>query len=240
MRLKDRSYEPELLDKPDFDPALAIEAYRFMAMVNRWFGGVRAVRRFVAAEARRQPPGQPLHVLDIGSGICDIPIQVVQWAGRRGLDVRFTCLEVSPHAPAIARERIERAGLRERIRVVTEDAFAHSPAWGYDCAAGSMFFHHLTEEQILALIRHLRGFVRRSVLISDLGRSWADYLGGWFLTLPMSAGLKHDALLSIRRSFRANELDALLRQLKDVRVEASNAWLFRVKATVYFTEGKTT
>jgi 2-polyprenyl-3-methyl-5-hydroxy-6-metoxy-1,4-benzoquinol methylase len=232
--LKHRSYEKELLDQPDFDPVLARQSYVFMSFVNRLFGGVRAVRRFVAAEAAQLPPGQPLRVLDIGSGICDIPIAVTRWASRRGLNVHFACLEVSPHAVAIAQPRIERARLGDRICLIQEDAFTHRPDQPYDCAIGSMFFHHLEEERILALLRHLRPLVRRSVLISDLGRNWLDYLGAWLLTLPLPAGLRHDALLSVRRSFRPAELEHLLRQQPDVTVQASRAWLFRVKAVVRF------
>lgn len=236
--LKNRSYDPELLDLPDFDPVLARQSYRFMAFVNRLFGGVQAVRQFVAAEAARLPPDRPLRVLDIGAGVCDIPIAVVRWARRRGIDVRFTCLEISTHAPAIARRKIERAGLLDRIQLRQEDVFAHQPDQPYDCAVGSMFFHHLKEDQILALVGRLRGFVRGGVLVNDLGRNWPDYLGAWLLTLPLSRGLRHDALLSVRRSFTPAELETLLRQLSDVTVEASRTWLFRVKAMVHFVKGE--
>jgi hypothetical protein len=176
--LKHRSYELELLDLPGFDPKLARESYGFMAIVNRLFGGVRNVRRFVADQASVQPTGVPLRVLDIGTGVCDIPIAVTRWAGRHGIDVRFACLEISPFAPAIARDCIRRAGLAERIEVLEEDAFTHRPSEPYDCAVGSMFFHHLREEEILKLMTRLRTIVRRSVLINDLGRNWPDYLGG--------------------------------------------------------------
>lgn len=208
-----------------------------MAAVNRLFGGIRTVRRFVADEAKTIPPGRPLRVLDIGSGICDIPIAVCRWARRRGLDVDFTCLEISPHVAGIANQRIARAGLADRVRLVQEDAFAHRPAQPYDCAAGSMFFHHLADEAILRLVSHLRTCVRHSVLISDLGRNRPDYIGAWFLTRPLSPEVRYDALLSIRRSFKSFELERLLRQLPNAAVQASPAWLFRVKAIVRFLEG---
>ena len=234
--LKHRSHELELLDLPGFDPKLARESYRFMAIVNRLFGGVRNIRMFVAEQARAKSAGKPLRVLDIGAGICDIPIAVTRWAGRHGIDVRFTCLEISSYAPAVARDNIRRAGLDGRIEVVEGDVFTHRPVEPYDCAVGSMVFHHLKEEQILRLVGHLRSVVRRGVLINDLGRNWPDYLGGWLLTLPLSAGARHDALLSIRRSFRPGELVRLLQTLPGVSVRAGNTWLFRVKAIVEFVE----
>lgn len=211
-----------------------------MALVNRLFGGVRNVRLFVADQTRRLPPRQPLRVLDIGAGICDIPIAVARWALRRGIEIHFTCLEISRYAPSIARQKIRRAGLADKIEVVQEDAFAHRPPLPYDCAVGSMFFHHLAEPDILLLVSRLRTIVRRGLLINDLGRNWPDYLGAWLLTLPLSSGARHDALLSIRRSFKPGDLEALLRSLPGVYVRASNTWLFRVKAVVEFQEGTAT
>jgi hypothetical protein len=236
--LKDRSHDLELMDLPDFDPDLARQSYRFMSLVNRLFGGARNVRLFVARQAKSLPPGQALRILDIGAGICDIPIAVTRWALRRGLDVRFTCLEISPCAPAIARARIEQAGLADRIQVVQEDAFTHHPDQPYDCAVGSMFFHHLKEEQILRLVGHLRAVVRQAILVNDLGRNWPDYVGAWLLTLPLAGGLRHDALLSIRRSFRPRELAELLARVPGVSVQANNTWLFRIKAIVHFREDR--
>lgn len=235
--LTHRSYELEYMDQPGFPPRLAAQSYRFMAVVNRLFGGIRNVRLFIAQEARRQPAGRPLRVLDIGAGICDIPMAVTRWAHRRGIDVRFTCLDIGSYASQVARHRICRAGLSGVIHALDQDVFTHHPVEPYDCAVGSMFFHHLKDDDILRLVNHLRTIVRRSLLVNDLGRNWPDYLGAWVLTLPQASGVRHDALLSIRRSFRPSDLAALLRQLPNVSVRASNTWLFRIKAVVEFTEG---
>ena len=61
-----RAAEPEFLDGPDSDPALAAASYRFMETVNCRFGGVRIVRRFLAAETAGRHAGAPLRILDIG------------------------------------------------------------------------------------------------------------------------------------------------------------------------------
>ena len=47
---KARATETEFLDRPDWDPALAAASYQFMETVNRRFGGIRVVQRFLAAE----------------------------------------------------------------------------------------------------------------------------------------------------------------------------------------------
>jgi hypothetical protein len=52
----------------------------YMETVNYRFGGIRLVRRFLAAETAGRHACVPLRILDIGSGSCDIPLAVIRWA----------------------------------------------------------------------------------------------------------------------------------------------------------------
>ena len=52
-----------------------------------------------------------------------------------------------------------------------------------------------------------------------------------------NSGEGHDGLLSVRRGFRAQELQALLDSLPDSSATVTNAWLFRVAAVVRFQGG---
>jgi hypothetical protein len=229
-----RSCEPEFLDHPDCDPVLAAASYRFMALVNRLFGGVRSVRRFVAAEARALPlGGQPLRILDLGSGSCDIPLAVSRWARRHGFSVHFTCLELSAAAIQSARARLERAG-DQTVELVQADAFTYTPAAEFDCAVASMFLHHFTDTQIQGLVQRLPTFVRRSLLINDLRRSRLAHLGAVPLTVYAPQGVRHDAQLSIRRGFTAGDLRRILDRVEGISAKVEPAWLFRVRAVVRF------
>jgi SAM-dependent methyltransferase len=231
--LKKRAAEPELMDAAGFDRNLAEESFRFIAVVNRWFGDARAVRRFVAAEAARTPRDRALRVLDVGSGSCDIPIAVCAWARGRRIRVHFTCIENSEHAVRIARRNLRR-NPDLPITLIRGDIFAHQPEALYDCAVGSMFFHHLAENDIMRLIDRLRGFVRSSLLINDLQRSPANYAACRLLLPAFPFEVGHDALLSIRKGFRAAELEDLLAGLQDAAVSVSSAPLFRIRAVVRF------
>ena len=234
-----RATAHEFLDRPDCDPELAAASYRFMELVNGCFGGTRVVRRFLHAEATGRHVAAPLRVLDIGSGSCDIPLAVSRWAQARGIPLHFTCLEMADHAMDIARGQLAKAG-DPAVRLLQEDVFSHHPAEPYDCAVASMCFHHFSNEHILALLRRLRGFVRGSVLINDLRRSrLADFAARLLLTgTGMSAGVRHDALLSIRRGFTVRELTALLGQLGGVTVSVASARWFRIAATIRFNQGE--
>jgi len=100
-----------------------------------------------------------------------------------------------------------------------------------------MFFHHFEDEQILSIIEKLRPHVLRGVLINDLRRSLLSYASCFLLTYPLSSGVKHDALLSIRRGFKSEELRRLLSRIADsgVTVEIKNP--SRLVAVLRFDHG---
>jgi len=227
-----RSTSLEFLDRPDCDPALSAESYRFMEMINSYFGGIRVVQQFLKAETALRN-GAPLRILDIGSGSCDIPLSVLHWARKNCISLNYTCLETSGCAIDAARANIDRAGTPP-LRLLQEDAFTHQPDEPYDCAVASMCFHHFSDPQILTLIERLRGFVHNSVLINDLLRSELAALAVRLLLVNRSAGVRHDTLLSIQRGFKVKELHTLLRKLDNVTVSVNPAPWFRVAAVIRF------
>ena len=234
-----RATATEFLDRPDCDPTLAAASYRFMETVNCYFGGIRTVRRFLAAETAGRHAGAPLRILDIGSGSCDIPLAVSRWARAHGIPLHFTCLEMAGHAVDIARRQLARAG-DPAVQLLQEDVLTHQPAEPYDLAVASMCFHHFSNAQILTLLQRLRGFVLNSVLINDLRRSRLASLAARLLLADTGtpAGVRHDALLSIRRGFKISELSTLLRQLDSVTVSVEPARWFRIAAIIRFKPGE--
>lgn len=233
---RERSTKLELLDGSDLSRTMVKRSYRFMSFVNRYLGGAGAVRQFVEQEAARTN-GRPLRVLDIGCGACDVPLAVSRWARLHGLDVRFTCLDVNPHARRLCEAKLRRAK-EAAVTVVGEDIFEHEPDEPYDCAVGSMFFHHVSDQNLLPLIDRLRRFVRGSLLINDLQRSGTLYASCVMAGAVLPRELRHDALLSIRRGFKVKELRALLARLENVLVTVEAAWYFRVRAIVRFLDAQ--
>ena len=233
-----RSTAMELIDVPDCEPELAAASYRFMEMVNCRFGGIQTVQRFLSAEAEKRSSSSPLRILDIGSGSCDIPLAVSRWAKTHDIPLHVTCLETSAQACDIARAQLARVG-DSAVQLLQQDAFTYQPDEPYDCAVASMCFHHFTNTQILALVQRLRGFVRRSLLINDLRRSFFASFGAGLLLVGTGApaGVRHDALLSIRRGFKVDELSALLGQLPGITVSVEPVRWFRIAAAIHFNPG---
>ena len=225
--------EKERMDLPDFNRDLAERSFRFIHFVNRFLGGTRIVRSYLKRERQRLRLVRPLRILDIGAGDCDIPITIAREHHGPGTPPHFYCVERCPYATAIARRNIAAQTL-ENVTVVNKDIFEHTPEGRYDVGIASMVMHHLDDEEIRELLRRLRGLVRYSVLVNDLRRSGACYLGGRMLTLLAKADVQHDVLLSIRKGFTRKELTALM-SAADAKLMTINHRLFgRVTAELRF------
>lgn len=231
--LNRRARGSEFLDTPEANPRLVRRSYEFMRFVNRAGGGIRVVRKFLEREFATSSGGrEPVRVLDLGAGDCDIPLAITRWASERGHRVEFTCLDHNATAFEEAREKVAQSDCRT-ITVEQADMFTYRPASEFDYAMGSMVFHHLTEEDIHRLIEHLRGFVRRAVLINDLHRCLPNYIVCSILTIVIDPEIRHDALLSVRRGFKPAELAGILRRL-DPQAAVRRSWFCRVAGVVRF------
>ena len=195
----------ELLDDPGSDPFIVTRSLRNIARANRWFGGASAARWGLARVLGGVPPGTSLTLLDLGTGIGDLPLACARWAGRRGIAVTPLGLERSRVAAALAGD----AG------VPTVVADAGAPPLGersVDLVLVSQVAHHFDPDSIVALLRLADRLARLAVVVSDLRRSrlaQAAFLGGALL-LGFDRATRHDGRTSIRRGFTAPELARLL------------------------------
>lgn len=228
-----RVNKPEFLDAADCDPQLAACSYSFMRLVNRFAGGTRVVKDFLTREISSYDPTGPIRILDIGSGICDIPLAITKWARKKSLRVEFTCIETNETALKIASENIKKSGF-DSIELKHESIFEFNCRQHFDYAIGSLFFHHFQDEQILTIIEKLRSYVLKGILINDLRRNLFNFACCSVLFFLLPNDLKHDALLSIRKGFKSVELYRLLSNVEGAHEDVRNHSFSRLAAVVRF------
>jgi len=165
-------------------------------------------------------------------------LAVSRWARTHDIPLHITCLETSVQALDIAHARLERSD-DSAVQLLQQDVFTYQPDEPYDLAVASMCFHHFTDTQILTLVQRLRGFVRRSLLINDLRRSPLASFAARLLLVGTGApvGVRHDALLSIRRGFKVDELGALLGEFSGISLSVESVRWFRIAAVINFNSG---
>jgi SAM-dependent methyltransferase len=215
----------ELLDNPAADPAIVAESLRNIARANRWFGGASAVRFGLSRTLDRLPPGQTLSLLDLGTGLGDLPGAARRWGARRGIAVVPLGLELNRVAARLAKA----SGLATAVACAGTPPIRDKSV---DVVLVSQLAHHLSPSSIVRLFRTCDRLARRAVIVSDLRRhpvaAAAFWCGGRLL--GFDAVTLSDGATSIRRGFTRRELLDLL-GLAGVRGEVSRRRGFRLVAT---------
>jgi SAM-dependent methyltransferase len=195
---------PEFVDLRQLEPAELESTYRFLAFFNG-IGGGRAIRNELRRYSRAWTG--PVRILDVGSGSAGVARMIARWARRAGLDVSVTGLDLSPQATAWARR--ESAGI-PKLTFVRGDARALPFAEGsFDYVICSLFLHHLSEDDIVSLLRGFARLAVRGFVLADVLRRRRAWLWAKLVTLFGHAVVRHDGPLSVRRSFTLAEIGSV-------------------------------
>lgn len=185
FNLATRSSETEIMDdlsRPEWE---FTQAYRELAIINRYLGGVRAIERFV---------GRGLSVLDVAAGGCDVSDAIAELVTGR-----VVALDWNERGLKFARRSLPVVG----------DAFELPfPDNAFDVVMSSLFFHHLSDEDCVRALKEMWRIARRLVLVNDLHRHRVAHTSIRVLTslFSRSTMARHDGPVSVRRAFRPDEL----------------------------------
>ncbi len=200
-----RSYEPELLDEEVQDEEELAHSLGQVARVNRWLGGTRGLRAHLRP-LLDEAEGEPVTLLDVGTGDGGTLAELLAWARARGGRCRGVGLDRGRAAARIA-------GRRPGAATVRGDARALPLADGaVDVALCTLTLHHFDEAEATAILAEMRRVARRLVLVSDLERHRLAWLSARALAATVwrtNRLTRHDGPLSVRRAFTPDELRAL-------------------------------
>ncbi|HTD61971.1 MAG TPA: methyltransferase domain-containing protein, partial [Gemmatimonadaceae bacterium] len=145
-------------------------------------------------------------LLDVGTGMGDIPRRAREVAARRGVTLDTVGLEAAEWLAAAARTSTTAA-------VVGDGRFLPFASHSVDVVICSQVLHHFFDHDAVALLQELNRVARVGVIISDLLRSDLAVAGLWLFSFvlgfhPVS---RHDGIMSIRRGFTPGELDTIVR-----------------------------
>lgn len=176
-----------------------------ISRANRLFGGIAAVRFGLAGLLARTPPPARLRILDIGTGLGDIPRALAPWLGARGIGLEPVGVERHPVVARAARGHGLPMVLADGLRLPLADR-------SVDVALASQVAHHLQADDVVQLAREATRVARLGVVIADLRPStaaaWGYRLASFVLGFDRAT--RQDGVTSIRRGFRAEALSRLL------------------------------
>ena len=214
MTLATRSTQIERMDTDCVDFADYRRCLRDLARVNTVTLTHRPMLRWLSQRA-----SGAFSLLDVACGYGDA-LRLIQ---RRFPEARLTGIDLNPWATRAASEA---GGPEVKIAFLTQDVFAYSPPEKFDFIITSQFTHHLTNEQVVKLLRWLEANAARGWFIGDIQRHALAYYG--FPILARLAFWHHlvreDGQISIARGFRRAEWTTLLRQAEISSDRARITW----------------
>jgi ubiquinone/menaquinone biosynthesis C-methylase UbiE len=208
--------QPEILDGPLPDRAGLRRSLRDLRRVNRWLGGVALSRSALvrlleadparAAEGRGVAGGTPIRLLDVGTGLGDIPVALLEWSARRGIPLEVEAVDSRDETLAAAQDTYgDVRGLHLRV---ADGRSLPYPDGSFDLAHTSLMAHHLEPPDLAACLRELRRVSRLGVIVNDLDRNRVALAGAWLVTRLFTGSpiTRNDGPLSVRRAYRPEEL----------------------------------
>jgi len=201
--------DPEMMDRADADTDLLDGDLRNLRAINKWLGGLRVVRRGVAALMTRTAPEAGIDVLDLATGSADYPVDLAKRMRQSGRSVRVVAVDKNPFMVEIAQKRTAEF---PEITVDEMDIRALPfPDGSFDIVLCSSAIHHLSREEALHLLADMNRIARIGFVVNDLDRSragaWAAWLYGHLSTSnPIT---RYDSYLSMLRAFTMDELAAM-------------------------------
>lgn len=199
----------ELLDDLEGLDLIEVEnSLREVWYVNRFLGGNPVI--FFHLKRLLQGRKGAIRLLDVATGIADIPLCLFKWGRRHGYDLSLIGVDVNPHMVEVARRRTSGAA---KIHIELADGRKLPFTDGsFDIALCNLALHHMDDEGAMQLLQEMQRVSRLGWIVTDLERHPGAYWAARVLArlLWRSPLTRHDGPLSVLRSFTPTEAHELV------------------------------
>jgi hypothetical protein len=211
----------EILDSPDVDPVIVTRSLADVARANALFGGVSSAIHEIEDALGGLDANATL--LDVGTGLGDIPCRARTIARKRGVELTTIGLDAACELATASRSAVSYAVCGDALRLPFADS-------SIDIVMCSQVLHHFSGINALKLLREMNRVARARVIVSDLRRSWLAAAGLWLVSFPLRfhAVSRHDGVVSVMRGFTPNELSDTVHEAVARRPRARRRRGFRV------------
>ncbi len=223
---KIRSYKKELLDGDSIPNLDLYQNLKELNIINKLLGGYnisfKALKKVLVKN-------KVCVIADIGCGGGDTLKQIQNWNKKEkyllklvGIDLKQTCIDYSNQNNTV-------------IQFICDD---YKTILNYipkvDIMHACLFCHHLTEAEIIDLIKFCNE-KNITLIINDLERNPIAYYAIIFLTQVFSKSylVKNDAPLSVLRGFKKKEWKDIIKQSLVKNYSINYKWAFRHEVIVY-------
>ncbi len=221
--LSHRSYEKELMDRPDIPFADMAVTLRELNIVNTRLGGHRITLKALKHLARGC---NDLHICEIGCGGGDNLAAIGRYCRKNKINVRFTGIDLNRECINFAKQQYPDLPARW---ICSDYALIEMMDDRPDVIFSSLFCHHFNDGELVPMLEWLKRNSVRGFFINDLHRHWLAFYLIKYITRFFSRSylVKHDASLSVARSFRKSDWERIFRQAGMGMHSITWQWAFR-------------
>jgi ubiquinone/menaquinone biosynthesis C-methylase UbiE len=203
-----RSYRLEHIDTGDYSPEEYEGCIAELQLVNKWLGDASALRKSLLRDIEERRL-QSISILDVGAGSGELLRVAVDWCRETGRRVQATGLELNARSAYSIKEESAQFSEIESVRGNALRLPFRDGAFDY--VISSLFTHHFSNDDVVAILREMDRVAARGVYVIDLHRHPVAYffyttIGKLFLHNRL---IREDGALSILRSFKPAELREL-------------------------------
>jgi 2-polyprenyl-3-methyl-5-hydroxy-6-metoxy-1,4-benzoquinol methylase len=202
----------EWMDRPDCDPRLLHNTYSQFLRINKLLSGWSGIYEEMikpVLEAAKTSERPNASILDIGSGGGDILRLLNDLCKRDGFAVEFTGIDPDERAINFVNSYSWPENIR--FRQIRSSDLVHEGA-SFTIVISNHVMHHLSKSELQQLCSDAEKLAEEYVLFSDIERSRLGF-AAFSLIAPLlfrNSYIVKDGLISIRRSYRLDELRDVL------------------------------
>ncbi|OQP47212.1 SAM-dependent methyltransferase [Niastella yeongjuensis] len=202
MNFRHRSYQSELLDRPDIPFEDIKRNMQELNFINTWLGGHAITLNGLAALIDKKKPASAVTICEVGCGGGDNLVAIKNWCEKRKIPVAFIGIDINPHCIEVAAKR-----LLNNAQWIASDYKEVELETPPDIIFSSLFCHHFSDREMVKQLQWMKTNARLGFFINDLHRHKVAYYSIKVLTNLFSKSylVKHDAPLSVARGFTRDE-----------------------------------
>lgn len=226
INLSKRSSQAELMD--DFNQPIASLRIIFQDInrVNYLLGGTKiticAIQKLINEQQQNQ-----YSIVDMGCGDGKMLREIATYFRRKNLKGKFIGIDLNENGLKIANEASE--DFPEISFLCKNILEIEATDLKCDILISTLTMHHFSDVEIIMFLNKFTYLAQIGVVINDLQRSrWAYYLFHLFSIIFIKTRIaKIDGLISIRRSFRREELVTYSKKIPNALHDIKWKWAFR-------------
>ncbi len=221
--LSERVCEPEVMDQPGIDPLDHRHALNGLKRVNLLSG---TPQRIWDASQPIWQSSSRIRILDLACGGGDVTLGLAKLAQRSGRDVEIIGWDKSDTATATATEQAAHDQL-SNVRFAVHDVLTDPiEPQSFDLVYCTLFMHHLSLEEAIALLKRMSDATRNMLIVDDLRRTQLGYwLAWWGCHLLTRSKVVHiDGPRSVRAAFTESEAKSIAQQAGLNQVKFQRHW----------------